>query len=112
MNPFDGGWLIVVTLLFALVHVGPERVYLWWTGSACVFGLGLGVLYDVQGGLLAPIVMLVISGSDWKMTGSGMSWSLIAGIVGAIGAEHAGRMVAELGRLLGGWQKITRQQPA
>ena len=26
--------------------------------------------------------------------------------------EHAGRMVAELGRLLGGWQKITRQQPA
>ncbi len=26
--------------------------------------------------------------------------------------EHAGRLVAELGRLLGGWQKITRQQPA
>ncbi len=24
--------------------------------------------------------------------------------------EHAGRMVAELGRLLGGWQKTTRQQ--
>lgn len=26
--------------------------------------------------------------------------------------EHAGRLVAELGRLLGGWQKLTRQQPA
>jgi four helix bundle protein len=26
--------------------------------------------------------------------------------------EHAGRLVAELGRLLGGWQKATRQQPA
>jgi len=49
--------LLPATLLFALVHVGPERVYLWWTGSAFVFGLGLGVLYDVQGGLLAPIVM-------------------------------------------------------
>ena len=26
--------------------------------------------------------------------------------------EHAGRLIAELGRLLGGWQKVTRQQPA
>jgi hypothetical protein len=26
--------------------------------------------------------------------------------------EHASRLVAELGRLLGGWQKITRQQAA
>ena len=49
--------LLPATLLFALVHVGPERVYLWWTGSAFVFGLGLGLLYDAQGGLLAPIVM-------------------------------------------------------
>ena len=26
--------------------------------------------------------------------------------------EHAGRLIAELGRLLGGWQKVTRQQSA
>lgn len=26
--------------------------------------------------------------------------------------EHAGRLIAELGRLLGGWQRVTRQQPA
>jgi len=26
--------------------------------------------------------------------------------------EHASRLIAELGRLLGGWQKVTRQQPA
>ena len=26
--------------------------------------------------------------------------------------EHVGRLVAELGRLLGGWQKLTRQQLA
>lgn len=26
--------------------------------------------------------------------------------------EHAARMVAEIGRLLGGWQKLTRQQAA
>jgi len=49
--------LVPATLLFALVHIGPERVYLWWTGSAFVFGLGLGLLYETQGGLLGPVVM-------------------------------------------------------
>ena len=49
--------LVPATILFALVHVGPERVYLWWTASAFVFGLGLGLLYETQGGLLGPIVM-------------------------------------------------------
>ena len=45
------------TIAFAVVHTGPDRVYLWWTASAFVFGIGLGVLYEHQGGLLAPIVM-------------------------------------------------------
>jgi len=45
------------TLLFAAVHTGPERVYLWWTASAFVFGLGLALLFEHQGGLLAPILM-------------------------------------------------------
>ncbi len=45
------------TLAFALVHVGNEKLYLWWTASALVFGLGLGLLYQAQGGLLAPIAM-------------------------------------------------------
>jgi hypothetical protein len=26
--------------------------------------------------------------------------------------QHASRLVAEVGKLLGGWQKATRQQPA
>lgn len=47
--------------------------------------LFVGVAYFLVA-VLAPLVMLLISGSDWKMTSSGMSWSLIAGIVGAIGA--------------------------
>ena len=32
-------------------------MYLWWTASALVFGLGMGLLYQGQGGLLAPIAM-------------------------------------------------------
>jgi hypothetical protein len=45
------------TILFAVVHTGPERVYLWWTASAFVFGIGLALLFEHQGGLLAPIAM-------------------------------------------------------
>ena len=45
------------TLLFAAVHTGPERVYLWWTASAFVFGIGMALLFEHQGGLLAPIAM-------------------------------------------------------
>jgi membrane protease YdiL (CAAX protease family) len=45
------------TILFAIVHTGPQRIYLWWTASAFVFGLGLALLYEHQGGLLAPILM-------------------------------------------------------
>ena len=47
----------VATVLFAVVHSGPQKVYLWWTASAFVFGMGLGLLYEHQGGLLAPVLM-------------------------------------------------------
>ena len=47
--------------------------------------LFVGIAYFLVA-VIAPLVMLIISGSDWKMTGSGMTWSLIAGIVGAVGA--------------------------
>lgn len=45
------------TIIFAVVHTGPQKLFLWWTASAFVFGLGLGWLYEHQGGLLAPILM-------------------------------------------------------
>lgn len=47
--------------------------------------LFVGIAYFLVA-VIAPLAMLVIAGSDWKMTGSGMTWSLIAGIVGAVGA--------------------------
>lgn len=47
--------------------------------------LFVGIAYFLVA-VLAPIAMLLISGSDWKMTGSGMTWSIIAGLVGAVGA--------------------------
>ena len=36
--------------------------------------------------VIAPLLMLVLTGANWKYPVSGMSWSLIAGIVGAVGA--------------------------
>lgn len=36
--------------------------------------------------VLAPLLLLILSGADWKYPLEGMGWSLIAGVVGAIGA--------------------------
>jgi hypothetical protein len=36
--------------------------------------------------VIAPLLMLVLTGASWKYPVGGMAWSLIAGIVGAVGA--------------------------
>lgn len=36
--------------------------------------------------VLAPLMLLILSGANWKYPAMGMGWSLVAGIVGAIGA--------------------------
>jgi membrane protease YdiL (CAAX protease family) len=48
--------LVVASLVFGLVHVGPDRRYLAWTAWAVQAGFLLGALYEVTGGLLAPIL--------------------------------------------------------
>lgn len=47
--------------------------------------LFVGIAYFLTA-VLAPLVVLVMSGASWKMPTSGMTWSLIAGIMGAAGA--------------------------
>jgi len=47
--------------------------------------LFVGIAYFLTA-VLAPLGMLVISGSDWNFPTKGASLSLLAGIVGAIGA--------------------------
>ena len=48
--------IVVASLLFGLVHVGPDRRYLLWTFWAVLAGFLFGALYVVTGGLLAPIL--------------------------------------------------------
>ena len=48
--------LVVASVLFGLVHIGPDRRYLVWTAWAVLAGFVFGYLYEVSGGLLAPIL--------------------------------------------------------
>ncbi|MEY5016141.1 MAG: hypothetical protein RIS92_2499 [Verrucomicrobiota bacterium] len=47
--------------------------------------LFVGIAYFLVA-VLAPLAMLVASGASWSMPKAGMVWSLVAGIMGAIGA--------------------------
>lgn len=47
--------LVVASLAFGLLHIGPDRRYLVWTFWAVGVGFLLGLLYQITNGLLAPI---------------------------------------------------------
>lgn len=47
--------------------------------------LFVGIAYFITA-VLAPLAVLLMNGATWSMPGKGMAWSLVAGIVGAIGA--------------------------
>jgi len=47
--------------------------------------LFVGIAYFLVA-VLAPALLLLVTGANWKYPAKGMAWSLVAGIVGAIGA--------------------------
>src|SRR6266849_10660088 len=47
--------------------------------------LFVGLAYFLTA-VLAPLVLLLVRGADWNYPKSGMGWSLLAGIMGALGA--------------------------
>jgi hypothetical protein len=47
--------------------------------------LFVGIAYFITA-ILAPLAILIASGANWQLPMAGMKWSLIAGIVGAVGA--------------------------
>jgi hypothetical protein len=83
-------------LIFALMTVASWGVYgaFLATGSAemkdPVNGrfkafLFVGIAYFLTA-VIAPLAVLVLRGADWNYPKNGMLWSLIAGIMGAVGA--------------------------
>ncbi|NUO80840.1 hypothetical protein HUU05_12240 [candidate division KSB1 bacterium] len=47
--------------------------------------LFVGIAYLITA-VVGPVIMLLISGASWSMPAKGMNWSLLAGVVGALGA--------------------------
>lgn len=52
--------LALASLIFGAVHIGPDRRYLVWTAWALFAGFLFGFLYEITGGLLAPVVAHVL----------------------------------------------------
>ena len=64
--------------------MGSENMHDPASGRIKAF-LFVGLAYFLVA-VLAPILILALSGANWNFPVKGMTWSLIAGIVGAIGA--------------------------
>jgi hypothetical protein len=47
--------------------------------------LFVGIAYFLTA-VLAPLALLLVRGADWNYPASGMVWSLVAGVMGALGA--------------------------
>jgi drug/metabolite transporter (DMT)-like permease len=83
-------------LLFALMTVACWGVYGIFLHKGAV-GMGdpengrykaflfVGIAYFLVA-IVAPLAVLIAKGASWQYPGPGMKWSLIAGIVGALGA--------------------------
>jgi hypothetical protein len=67
-----------------LLHTGQMNMADPVNGRYKAF-LFVGIAYFLTA-VLAPLVVLMMNGASWKMPMSGMTWSLIAGIAGAVGA--------------------------
>jgi hypothetical protein len=67
-----------------LLHTGQMEMRDAVNGRYKAF-LFVGLAYFLTA-VLAPLVVLMMKGADWNYPRSGMGWSLLAGIAGAIGA--------------------------
>lgn len=83
-------------LMFALLTVGAWGLYgaFLHTGQVAMGDpvngrykafLCVGIAYFITA-VLAPLGMLILKGATWTFSAKGVSWSLLAGVVGAIGA--------------------------
>src|SRR5436189_3071093 len=71
----------------AFLHSGQMGMHDPVNGRYKAF-LFVGIAYFLTA-VLAPLAVLMMNGASWKMPAAGMTWSLIAGIAGAVGAFFA-----------------------
>jgi uncharacterized protein len=72
--------LVASSLLFGVLHVGPDRRYLVWTLWAVAAGFLFGLLYLWTGGILAPVTAHVMHNAAtlllWKWSRQKQSGTL------------------------------------
>lgn len=91
MNQLGLGWLAYALMTVAcwglygiFLHGGQTGMADPVNGRYKAF-LFVGVAYFLVA-VLAPLAVLIASGADWNLPAKGMTWSLVAGTAGAIGA--------------------------
>lgn len=93
MDASSAGWSWLGFALMTVVSWGCYGVFLH-TGQMGMADpvngrykafLFVGIAYFVTA-VLAPLLILKLNGADWTFPAKGLTWSLIAGIVGAAGA--------------------------
>ena len=92
-DPVQPGMTWLLFALFTVVFWGVYGIFLH-TGQMAMADpvngrykafLFVGIAYLLTA-VVAPAIVLLVNGAEWTFTGKGMSWSLLAGIVGALGA--------------------------
>lgn len=67
--------IVIASLAFGLLHVGPDRRFLIWTAWAVAAGFLFGALFEITGGIVAPVVAHVLHNGAtfliWKRARTG-----------------------------------------
>ncbi|MFK7992025.1 MAG: lysostaphin resistance A-like protein [Sandaracinaceae bacterium] len=53
------GW-VITSIVFGVIHIGPDRRFLAWTPFAIAAGFAFGALHEATGSLAGPIVAHVL----------------------------------------------------
>ena len=81
---FAGMTVLAWGLYGIMLHAGQIGMADSENGRYKAF-LWVGIAYFLTA-VLAPLVLLLLRGADWNMPAAGITWSLLAGIAGAVGA--------------------------
>ena len=93
MDAGSAGWTWLGFALMTALSWGVYGVFLH-TGQVSMADpingrykafLFVGIAYFITA-VVAPLIVLKLNGADWSFPAKGLTWSLIAGVVGAAGA--------------------------
>lgn len=81
---FAGMTVVAWGLYGIMLHAGQLGMADSENGRYKAF-LWVGIAYFLTA-VLAPLLLLILRGAEWSMPSTGITWSLLAGVAGAVGA--------------------------